>query len=228
MARRQITRQEILDVLQEFVFDRGGQVTLREFVSEAGIAESQIRKHFGSWTDLRKEHGWTGDERDHTQHTDETLWEAYHSLVERLRRFPTNAEIDQHSAFAARTYYTRFGTQAKMRMKYARWLHKQQASGGRQSPDEGEQTGPPADVRWLRNRWQQLRITFALCSSEFRGRQPHEWDLIVVLDHDWPACPVKVIRLSDILPETSNVQPTAWVSNEPTRTDLYGRMPWDR
>ncbi len=102
------------------------------------------------------------------------------------------------------------------------------ASGGRQSPEGATPSGLPVDVRWLRNRWHQLRITFALHSSDFRDRPAHDWDLLIVLDHDWPPCPVKVIPLSDILPETSDVQPTAWVSTEPTRTDLYGRMPWDR
>ncbi|MCA9028211.1 MAG: hypothetical protein KDA86_23575 [Planctomycetaceae bacterium] len=226
MGYRQMGRQDVLELLQEYAFERRGVVTFKGFVAETGVPESQVRKHFGSWSALVKECGSVNDERDRKRHSDEALWKAYHGLVEKRGRFPTNAEIDRYSPFSSRTYYARFGSQPRVRMQYARWLQARQASGGRQSPVEMEGRRP-VDVRWMRERWGKFRVTFELHSSDFRGRVAHEWDLLVVLDHDWLACPVKVLRMSELLPEARDVQPTEWVSTEPTRAELYGRMPWD-
>lgn len=226
MVRRQVSRQDIRNVLREFTFERGGRVTLKEFVAETGIPESQIRRHFGSWTALRKEQGWSDQDRDCKRHSDEDLWEALHALIQKLGRFPTNAEIDRRTPFAARTYYTRFGPQPQVVQAYRRWLRSrdEQSACPEQPLPSRDQYG---DVRWLRERWGQLRVTFELRSSDFRDRPAHHWDLLVVLQHDWPACPVKVLRLCDVLPEARDVQPAEWVSTEPTRAELYGRMPWD-
>ena len=74
-----------------------------------------------------------------------------------------------------------------------------------------------------------MRIAFELRSSEFRGGAAVQSDLLIVLEHDWLACPVKVLTLCDLLPESSGAQPygTRPVEEEPTRAELYGRMPWE-
>ena len=258
MAKQRLSREEILGVVREVVGDEGAGVTLRGFVARTGIAESQVRKHFGSWTALRKELGGSGAERDCTRLTDEQLWEAYHKLVDRFGRFPTQAEIDRHAPFSSRTYYARFGPQPRVKAAYRQWLARlasggsNKASGRRQSPDGGalpaafdavgrrEPTDASGDLRpplagalagapvgdemiWLRNQWRRVRIAFELRSSEFCWRSASHWDLLVVLEHDWPACPVKVLRLCDLLPDNRETPP----EEGPTRAELYGRMPWE-
>ena len=250
MVRKRLSREEILGVVRELVGDEGAGVTLKGFVERTGIAESQVRKHFGSWTALRKELGSSVTERDCKRHADEQLWEAYHTLVDRLGRFPTQAEIDRHAPFSSRTYYARFGPQPHVKTAYRQWL-AQRASGRRQSADGGGSAAtcdtverrekidvsgdlrPPLagaladgetnDMTWLRNQWRRVRIAFELRSSEFCWRSAAQWDLLVVLEHDWPACPVQVLRLCDLLPENGEAPP----DEEPTRAELYGRMPWE-
>ena len=261
MAKQRLSREEILGVLREVACDEGAGVTLRGFVERTGIAESQVRKHFGSWTALLKELGRSGAERDYRRHADEQLWEAYHKLVGRLGRFPTQAEIDRDAPFSSRTYYARFGPQPHVKAAYRQWLaqrasgRRNRASGRRQSADGGASAATPDgigrreptdvsgdlrpplagalagaltdgetnDMIWLRNQWRRVRIAFELRSSEFCWRSASQWDLLVVLEHDWPACPVQVLRLCDLLPENGEAPP----DEEPTRAELYGRMPWE-
>lgn len=237
MRRTVLTRQEIFNVLREFVFEHGPQVTLRQFVAQTSIPESQIRKHFGSWMGLRKEHGWIGDERDYRRITDDDLWNAYHELVQKLGRFPKQNEIDKRAPYSSRTYFVRFGSQPILKTKYQLWVKRQEkaaAAEGEEETADGSAPKRAADLGWLREQCQKLQVTYELRSSDFRAKAGWQWDLLVVLEHDWPACPIKVLELSELLPQYKDVQPAAaenlqaeTLSDEMTRAELYGPMPWE-
>ncbi len=52
-----------------------------------------------------------------------------------------------------------------------------------------------------RDRWQRVRIEFEYRSSNFaeHGHDPAGCDLVVCWEHDWPACPVEVLELRQVI-----------------------------
>jgi len=111
-------------------------------------------------------------------------------------------------------FYSRFGPMPKIIIQYRIWLRRQPKPKALNAPRDQQQNffsdlpdAPTADVRWLRQAWQKMKVGFELQSSDFQGRPAHLCDLLVVLHHNWPACPVRVLQLSDILPQHMDVQP---------------------
>lgn len=234
MARIFWTEREMLEALRDVVLDEGRGVTLQTFLAKSDVPESQIRRQFGSWSAMRRKAGLRKEDRNQQQITDETLWQEYNELVKQYRRLPTPAQIDRYSPFSSRTYQRRFGSQKQIKQAFARWLKEQQAPPPEQTApvanvtDDAPREGTP-DVAWLRQRWRQLKVTFEVRSSDFRERPVQDWELLVVLEHDWPGCPIKVLELSDVAgnphrPVDLDMLDAALV---PTRAELYGRMPWE-
>lgn len=233
MARIMWTEREMLEALREVVLDEGRGVTLKSFVAHSGVPESQIRREFGSWEAMRRKAGLRKEDRNRQQVTDETLWQEYNALVKQYRRLPTPAQIDRYSPFSSRTYQRRFGTQKQIKQAFRRWLTQQAAPREDESPisnvtADAPREGAP-DVAWLRQRWRQLKVTFEVRSSDFRERPVQDWELLVVLEHDWPGAPIKVIELSDVAGNPHRPVDLAMLDAAlvPTRAELYGRMPWE-
>lgn len=233
MSRMYWSEREMLEALREVVLDEGRGVTLKSFLAHSGVPESQIRREFGSWEAMRRKAGLRREDRNRQQISDEALWEEYNELVKQYGRLPTRFQIDRYSRFSSRTYWERFGSQTQIKAAFARWLKEQQ------TPPEDDQpiTNPTADapregtpdVAWLRQQWRQLKVTFEVRSSDFRERPLQDWELLVVLEHDWPGCPIKVIELSDVAGNPHRPVDLAMLDAAlvPTRAELYGRMPWE-
>jgi hypothetical protein len=233
MTRIDWTRREMLERLREVVHGEGRGVTLRVFLERTGVPESQIRREFGTWTAMRREAGLRPEDRDRSQVPDDQLWEEYAQVVKQLSRLPSTEELDRLGRFSARTYRDRFGPQAKLKRAFRAWLLEQRPPAEDERicnvTADAPRNGTP-DLPLLRSRWRKLRVTFAVRSSDFRDRPVQDWELLVVLEHDWPNCPLKVLELSDVVgnphcpPGMNRQQPVL----PPTRAELYGRMPWER
>jgi hypothetical protein len=232
MSRIMWTEREMLEALRDVVLDEGRGVTLKSFRTHSGVPESQIRREFGSWEAMRRKAGLRKEDRNRQQIPDETLWQEYNELVKQYRRLPTPAQIDRYSPFSSRTYQRRFGTQEQIKQAFRRWLTQQHF------PTENDRITNvtadaaregTADVAWLRQRWRQLKVTFEVRSSDFRERPVQDWELLVVLEHDWPGAPITVLELGEVAgnprrPGDLEMLDAALVS---TRAELYGRMPWE-
>lgn len=233
MPRTDWTRREMLERLRDVVEQEGRGVTLRAFLKQSGVPESQIRSEFGTWAAMRREAGLRPEDRDRTQVSDHQLWEEYTRIVKQLNRTPSTEELDRLGRYSARTYRNRFGPQAKLKRAFRQWLLRQQPETREERfcnvTDDAPPEGTP-DLPLLRSRWRELKVTFEVRSSDFRDRAVQDWELLVVLEHDWPACPLKVLELSDVVgnphcpPGLNRLEPVL----PPTRAELYGRMPWER
>jgi hypothetical protein len=196
--KARLTRQQILDCFRWIRSDAGEGITVEEFVDRTGVPLSQVRQHFGNWAGLREELGLPPRARIRKRYSDDDILRQFHESAERLGRFPTIREFDAATGVSTTTLYRRFGPLAKVEQRYREWLRRQhwpEPTGYNRQVD----ANPPRDVVWLRNRWFNLRVGFELRSSDFKGREPDACDFLVVLEHDWPACPVRVLELHQAL-----------------------------
>ncbi len=51
----------------------------------------------------------------------------------------------------------------------------------------------------MREKWFGMRVGFELNSNDFKGRPATCCDLLLVLRHDWSACPVTVLEMKDVM-----------------------------
>jgi len=122
MARKKWTAQEILERVRGVAAEMGAGVTLRVFLAESGVPESQMRRQFGTWEALRRQAGLSAADRDRRRVSDEELLREYHRLWGRLRRTPSAGELDRLGRYSARTYYTRFGRRKQVRRAFHDWM----------------------------------------------------------------------------------------------------------
>jgi len=233
MAQTDWTRREMLERLRAVVEQEGRGVTLRVFLEQSGVPESRIRREFGTWAAMRREAGLRPEDRDRSRVSDHQLWAEYAQVVKQLNRLPTGEELDRLGRYSSRTYRNRFGPRPKLKRVFREWLLQQKSEADEERlcnvTDDAPREGTP-DLALLRSRWRQLKVTFEVRSSDFRDRAVRDWELLVVLEHDWPACPLKVLELSDVVgnphcpPGLNRHEPVL----PPTRAELYGRMPWER
>ncbi len=218
MARRPIKldRQEMINLLQEVAFDEGQDLSLETYLRLTGVPRNRVYSQFGSWVKLKAAAGLPPARPRRNTYSDDDVLSALHEIIQRLRRFPRQYEIKNEAGLSYQVLYSRWGDMQNIAARYRRWLserqHKDQEALNlpqRQKknvfedmPDAGA-----ADVRWLRRTWQGMKVAFELHSSDFQGRPSHLCDLLIVLRHDWLACPVKVLELADILPQHQHVEP---------------------
>lgn len=122
MARKKWTAQQMLEQVREVAAEVGPRVTLREFLADSGVPESQIRRQFGTWEALRREAGLSPADRDRRRISDEDLFQEYFRLYRQLGRLPSARELDRLGRFAARTYYVRFGRRRDLKRALYDWL----------------------------------------------------------------------------------------------------------
>ena len=198
--KKPLTRQQILDAfLWMSGSDAGAGISVERFFEHTGIPLNQIRRHFGSWGAFREELGLAPRAPTRKYFSDDDILRQFHQSVERLGRFPTIQEFDAATGVSTTTLYRRFGPLARVEARYRTWLAQQQFPDPH-GPNRQVDANPPRDVIWLRNRWFNLRVGFELRSSDFKGREPDACDFLGVLEHDWPACPVRILELHQALP----------------------------
>lgn len=126
-----------------------------------------------------------------------------HRLIQELRRVPNCREFSRHSYMTVQQIYRRFGSMPAAMRAYRGWLERNLGPSKEPVPAEAKNPQQAAadwqrEVRLLRRSWFMLRVGFELVSSDFRGRPADTCDLLIVLKHDWPACPVKVLEYGTV------------------------------
>lgn len=204
MSRRftQLTREQILDCFQWMSFGRPlgreGDFSYREFHRQTGICHRQIARHFGTWSNLRREMGLEPRAKRKNSYSLDELFEKYHEVVLKVGRPATFHEIGRWCEVTPATLRTRIGNRPELDRAYEAWLRRREDPAPRR-PAAGD--NPPRSHDWLRNRWFGLRVGFEIRSSDYKGREVDGLDALIVLEHNWPACPVRVVELQEALPE---------------------------
>lgn len=222
------SREEIVNALRAFAAEHGEQTSVRTFVRETGIPNGQIYEIFGSWRTLREEAGLPPRSRSMPWFSDEEIMETLHRITCQLGRLPIMTEFSRMAGMNWNIMNRRIGNREAILERYRQWLAERRrdildgehpwtmddllrggpAAAGEAEPGETRVTNvtsdsgqPERDVAWLRRKWQSLRVGFELRSKDFEGRRPDLCDVLVVLEHDWKTCPVRVLELRAVCPE---------------------------
>jgi hypothetical protein len=195
-----LTRQQVIDCFRwmRTGVDAGESITSHQFLEHTGVTMREIRRHFGSWSGLRRELGLYHRARPRKRWSVDDLCREFHSCVVKLGKLPSVQEFDRITGISASTFYRRIGNMKKFQSVYGVWLRKQHWPDANVHNPQID-ANPPRDVVWIRRKWFSLRVGFELRSSDFRGREPDACDFLVVLEHDWPACPVRILELHQVL-----------------------------
>lgn len=218
MPRHDITRDGVLATLRRYAADHGEQFPMRDFCAELGVSPSTLLKRCGSWQDLRRDAGLKLRRASPSvTYPDEFLVAEYRRLCRELGRPPKPHEFARHSKCSMSTLYRRIGPVAAIRRR-ARVADEFAAFFGR---DLGEFFGRPGfswDEAWLAELWTRVRVGFALCSSDLKGRDPFPCDLLFCAHHDWPLCPVPAIVAHRVLGERATAKGTPPPQSPPPPT----------
>ena len=202
MPRRgfeKIGREEILAALKQYVEGRGEEVTMREFCRHVRVSPTTVLKRWGRWRDLRKAAGLMRPQAcASVLFSDRFLIDEYRRICKELGRPPCEGEFNRLASCSWVTLYKRFGNMEAIRRRARLEDEFEEWNGGPRAP-----TGKPElawDEAWLERLWRErLRVGFALFSSDLRGRVPEEFDVVFCAEHDWPGCPVAVLRAVELL-----------------------------
>jgi hypothetical protein len=205
---------EIADLIRDMSHECGEPVTYHRFAKWSGIPAWQIYLHFRSWYDARAAAGL--ERKVHTSRcvTAEMLLQDLHKVVQHLRRWPKMAEFERMSGRTYQLLHRKIGPWRAVQLQYLQWLNEpEQAQPPLAQPRHFFQLAKtPTTVLWMCRAWAQARLGFELKSSDFRDHSPGDCDLLVVLDHDWPRCPVPVIEFQKVCghirPEDKLASPT--------------------
>ena len=198
MPRRVLpTLPDLRRLLEQAVAVHGPRITLAQFEQHSGVNDTVLYRVAGSWTRLRRDAGLPGlrGRSVAPEVTDTELCEQWHRLVERLGRHPKMREWARYAPMGTGVIQNRGGKQAMLE-RYARWLTRRRYGLDQPAaPDEHA----PADSHYLAERWRSLTPGFALHSAHARRDfDDADWrriDFLIVLEHDWPACPRPVLEL---------------------------------
>lgn len=197
-----------------------------EFERETGISRFRLNRLFGGWSAARKAAGLP-PRGGRTRHVpDREIYQAMHLIVAKLGRFPTLAEWRRDTPFSEGVLQSRGGKKAVQKGD-ARWVSTKRQladlkarrdagedltdrerwlltrSGTALPPDPGAAAAAAGDGDWVRAAFARLAPAFLTHSSDARDGPAEAWgraDYVVVLEHDWPACPKPVFALEQFLP----------------------------
>ncbi|MEM1063462.1 MAG: hypothetical protein AAGJ97_14150 [Planctomycetota bacterium] len=187
----------ILREVGRWVTRHGGDaLSFGRLRAELDLNQARVFRHWRGIADLRAELGLPRHRQRRNHVSDEELFADLHAVVDRLGRFPTRPELDRAGTYSSRTYYNRFGGVDAVRAAYKAWL----AAGGLEVPDDlDDPSGPRLDD--VLAAWKGFRVGFVVRTSQYRdGKMSHTFthDFVVCVDHDWPGCPLPVVRLGDL------------------------------
>ncbi len=195
---------EIIAAVKEMYFSQGEPVTYHRFAKHCGIPAWQIYQHFRSWYDVREAAGLPRRMASlRNVPADDLLFEL-HRVVTLIRRWPTFGEYERVCRRNYQLFWRKIGPWSAVEARYREWLneHPEVADdpAGKRGGNIQIEAFPDRSVAWMRNLWWQSGVGFELRSSDYRGRSAGECDFLVVLNHDWPMCPVPVLVLGELLP----------------------------
>lgn len=206
LIREPLTAEELVQAVRVFSLGgRGERFTIKTFSRETGIPESQIYRHFTSWSQLREAAGLEPHLRFRPWFTEEELLREFHGVMMKLRRIPSCHEFGQQAKVSWQLMHRRFGGKRQILKRYREWLDRKVAELREPKPAEpprhvqAPRLEPGRDVAWVRQKWQNLKVGFELRSSDVQGLRPDDCDLLIVLEHDWKACPFRVLELRQVL-----------------------------
>jgi hypothetical protein len=201
-SRLRVSREEIVAGVRGLAAIYGERVGIKLFCLETGVPESQVYEHFRSWGEVREAAGLARRPGGVRRFSDDDCFAELDRVARSLGRFPRWHEFSRLAAMGWEVLHRRFGAKKAIEREYRRWLGRQPGIERRKAELEelsARTAEPERDVRWMREKWFSLRVGFELKSSEFEGRRPDECDLLVVLEHDWKLCPVRVIELRAVV-----------------------------
>ena len=224
------TKAELLELIRRLdaraANPRRRGVTLCEFQRETGLSQKVVDRAFGGWGNAREAAGLPRRGGRTGGIPDRAIYMALHRLVTRFGRFPTVAEFNRLSPYSGDVFHSRGGKKA-VQKGYARWLaiKRQLAdlnarreagetlteqelralylSSTLQAPDPSRDAAAAGDGDWVEAAFARLRPAFLTHSGGARDWDAEGWgttDYLIVLEHDWPACPKPVFPLERFLP----------------------------
>ncbi|WP_145363801.1 homing endonuclease associated repeat-containing protein [Stratiformator vulcanicus] len=119
------TRELLILTLREIAFERGENVTFREFQDAAGVSAGPVTSKCGGWAKLRAAAGLPPQRYSSWKKiTDHELLCELHRLTQELKHLPSYEEIDAHGKFGACTYRRRFGRKIDLKRAFRDYLLK--------------------------------------------------------------------------------------------------------
>ena len=194
--------KEIVDLVSEMYLTVGEPVTYHRFAKWSGIPAWQIYLHFRSWYEVREAAGLPRKLPNTRCISEEQLLSELHKVVRELKRWPTVAEYQRLSQRNYGLLNKKIGPWPAVQARYREWLKAQPSETPPKVIDWWNLQSvmeSMSQIRWMREEWLQARVGFELKSSDFHDRTPGDCDFLVVLDHDWPRCPVPVIEFGSVL-----------------------------
>ncbi len=114
----------LLDWLQRARKEHGRYITRVQFCNFAGISQTAINTHWGSWRKLRAAAGLPERPQIMRQYRDIDLYAAMSRHVRKLGRFPSAEEINRDGEFSFATYAHRFGSHSDLKQRYDRFMDR--------------------------------------------------------------------------------------------------------
>ena len=103
-----MTKEELIAAIQECAAKLGRAPSMAEFRKATAAGKGQIRKHFGTFTQLLEASSLEARGSGHVVEM-KNLFADWAGIVERLKRRPTLAEYELHSKYSPRPLVRRFG-----------------------------------------------------------------------------------------------------------------------
>jgi hypothetical protein len=193
--------EDIVDLVRKMYDEVGEPVTYHRFARWSGIPSYQIYVHYRSWYDVRIAAGLPRSAPNMRAIPVDQLLRQLHRIVLQLRRWPTMHEYQRLSKLTYQLLHRKIGPWKAVQERYREWVQNQPEyvkGPGRYDRNPQQIFTSKTHIPWMRQAWFNARVGFELKSSDFCGRSPGEAELLVVLDHDWPLCPVPVLEFSKV------------------------------
>jgi len=187
MAKRSLTRDQILDAIKRTASELGKRPSRPVFIGHTGISEYQVLKHFPNWNSAVEAAGLEPDTTN-VQIDDDELLRDWGRLVRELRQIPTRVQYRHYGKFSPGSFEHHFGPWSRLPDTFREF-----------AVDKDEWN----DVLVGVGKWQRVRIEFEYESRSFRdhGHPVDRCDVIVCWRHNWSDCPahIEVVELSEVI-----------------------------
>ena len=113
------TFESLQTLLREQVRQVGPHLTEIEFCHRAQVSSTTIQRYCGSWQKLREAVGLKARPRRRREWSETDLLFELHRVAQKVAALPTVADLVRESRISVPVFYSRFGSLARLRQKYA-------------------------------------------------------------------------------------------------------------
>jgi len=113
MAKRSLTRDQILDAIKRTASELGKRPSRPVFIGHTGISEYQVLKHFPNWNSAVEAAGLEPDTTN-VQIDDDELLRDWGRLVRELRQIPTRVQYRHYGKFSPGSFEHHFGPWSRL------------------------------------------------------------------------------------------------------------------